>query len=177
MRRVPAKNLVGELNQVLGGCQRVARALAHHDVAGFRRPVGQHGRRLSSRHLELDRVNYATTIMDKQALRLLGSVALARAARGDETERGRDSVLNTAGDPKQSGGHLNTRWSPPDSRASVHPAQTCPHQHMNLDHDLCEPVRPLRPQSFRVRIARRHVGDHERIQIYRQCRYSGRPRG
>lgn len=32
----------------------------------------------------LDRDQYASTIMDKQALRLLGSVALARAARGED---------------------------------------------------------------------------------------------
>ena len=32
----------------------------------------------------LDRDRYATLVMDNQALRLLGSVALARAARGDE---------------------------------------------------------------------------------------------
>ena len=32
----------------------------------------------------LDRDRYATLVMDNQALRLLGSMALARAARGDE---------------------------------------------------------------------------------------------
>ncbi len=33
---------------------------------------------------DLERDQYATMIMDKQALRLLGSVALARAARGED---------------------------------------------------------------------------------------------
>src|SRR5690606_17262399 len=32
----------------------------------------------------LDRDRYATLVMDNQALRLLGSIALARAARGEE---------------------------------------------------------------------------------------------
>ena len=44
----------------------------------------------------LDRDRYATLVMDNQALRLLGSIALARAARGDE-DAGALSVLKLFG--------------------------------------------------------------------------------
>ena len=40
--------------------------------------------RTTRRRTALDRDRYATLVMDNQALRLLGSMALARAARGDE---------------------------------------------------------------------------------------------
>ena len=81
--RVPAENLVGALNQGWGvangslGHERTMMWLGFADrldnlIADFH-PANA-----------LERDQYATTMMDCQALRLLGSAALARAARGEE---------------------------------------------------------------------------------------------
>ncbi len=80
---VPAENLVGELN---GGWRVATGSLGHervmlwmgyvdllHDLTADFSPSGS---------LEQDR--YASLVMDAYALRLLGSAALARAARGEE---------------------------------------------------------------------------------------------
>ncbi|MBI3227646.1 MAG: acyl-CoA dehydrogenase family protein [Mycolicibacterium cosmeticum] len=80
--RVPADNLVGPLN---GGWSVANGSLGHErtmlwmsysdrlrDLVDDIRPV-----------TELDRDRYATLVMDHLALRLLGSAALARAARGE----------------------------------------------------------------------------------------------
>jgi len=81
--RVPAGNLVGELN---GGWRVATGSLGHeramlwmdyvnllHALAVDFEPSGT-----------LQRDHYATLVMDAQALQLLGSAAIARAARGDE---------------------------------------------------------------------------------------------
>jgi len=81
--RVPAENLVGQLNE---GWRGATGSLGHerimlwmgyvdllHELTADFRP---------SRPLERDR--YATLVMDSYALRLLGSAALARADRGEE---------------------------------------------------------------------------------------------
>jgi alkylation response protein AidB-like acyl-CoA dehydrogenase len=81
--RVPAENLVGSLNE---GWQVASGSLGHErnmlwlsyadrleELVEDFRPSGA-----------LDRDRYAALVMDNQALRLLGSVALARAARGEE---------------------------------------------------------------------------------------------
>jgi alkylation response protein AidB-like acyl-CoA dehydrogenase len=81
--RVPAENLVGELN---GGWRVATGSLGHerimlwmgyvdllHELSVDFTPSGS-----------LERDRYATLVMDSQALRLMGSAALARAARGDE---------------------------------------------------------------------------------------------
>jgi alkylation response protein AidB-like acyl-CoA dehydrogenase len=81
--RVPAENLVGQLNE---GWRVATGSLGHerimlwmgyvdllHELTADFRP---------SRPLERDR--YATLVMDSYALRLLGSAALARADRGEE---------------------------------------------------------------------------------------------
>jgi alkylation response protein AidB-like acyl-CoA dehydrogenase len=80
---VPVENLVGELN---GGWRVATGSLGHervmlwmgyvdllHELTVDFAPLGS-----------LERDRYATLVMDAQALRLLGSAALARAARGDE---------------------------------------------------------------------------------------------
>ena len=85
--RVPAENLVGPLH---GGWQVANGSLTHErtlmwmafadrlrDLLEDFRPVGA---------VEADR--YATIAMDTQALRLLGSAALAREARGEGNKRG-----------------------------------------------------------------------------------------
>ncbi len=81
--RVPAENLVGPLN---GGWTVANGSLGHErtflwmsfadrlrDLIHDFHPVGP-----------LQRDHYATLLMDREALRLLGSVALARAARGEQ---------------------------------------------------------------------------------------------
>ncbi|ANH27544.1 acyl-CoA dehydrogenase [Mycobacterium avium subsp. paratuberculosis] len=81
--RVPAENLVGELNE---GWQVATGSLGHervmlwmgyvdllHELSADFRPADA-----------LQRDRYATLVMDAHALRLLGSAALAAAARGEE---------------------------------------------------------------------------------------------
>jgi alkylation response protein AidB-like acyl-CoA dehydrogenase len=129
--RVPAENLVGELNQGWGvangslGHERTMMWLGFADrmdnlVADFHPATA------------LDRDNYATTIMDKQALRLLGSVALARAARGED-DVAAISVLKLLGsEAERRGFEFALESAGPDGL--IHPAQTGPYAHMNLDH-------------------------------------------
>ena len=81
--RVPAENLVGALNEGWGvasgslGHERNMLWLSYadrlQDLIEDWRPT-----------TELERDQFATLVMDNQALRLLGSAALARAARGEE---------------------------------------------------------------------------------------------
>ncbi len=70
--------------------------------------------------------------MDKQALRLLGSVALARAARGED-DVAAISVLKLLGsEAERRGFEYALEAAGPDGL--IHPAQTGPYEHMNLDH-------------------------------------------
>jgi alkylation response protein AidB-like acyl-CoA dehydrogenase len=70
--------------------------------------------------------------MDKQALRLLGSVALARAARGEDDVAaisvlkllGSEAELNAAGNALTAAG----------TDGLIHPGQTGQYAPMNLDH-------------------------------------------
>src|SRR6201999_902458 len=121
--RVPAENLVGELNQGWGvangslGNERTMMWLGFADrmdnlVDDFHPAT------------ELDRDNYATTIMDKQALRLLGSVALARAARGED-DVAAISVLKLLGSEAERRGFEFTLEAA-GSDGLMHPAQTGP---------------------------------------------------
>jgi alkylation response protein AidB-like acyl-CoA dehydrogenase len=81
--RVPAENLVGELDggwRVASGSLGHERAMLWMDYAGLLDllaadfiPTGT-----------LERDSYATLVMDAYAMRLMGSTALARAARGEE---------------------------------------------------------------------------------------------
>jgi alkylation response protein AidB-like acyl-CoA dehydrogenase len=129
--KVPAENLVGELNQgwrVANGSlghERTMMWLGFADrldnmIADFRPTT------------VLDRDRYATTIMDKQALRLLGSVALARAARGED-DVAAISVLKLLGSEAELRGFEHALESAgPDGL--IHPALSGPYAHMNLDH-------------------------------------------
>jgi alkylation response protein AidB-like acyl-CoA dehydrogenase len=109
--RVPAENLVGQLNE---GWRVATGSLGHerimlwmgyvdllHELTVDFGPTGP-----------LERDRYATLVMDSYALRLLGSAALARAARGEEDvpaqsvlkllgsealQRGCEDALNAAG--------------------------------------------------------------------------------
>ncbi len=81
--RVPAENLVGELN---GGWRVATGSLGHERVMLWMGYVDLlHELTIDfSPSGSLERDSYATLVMDSYALRLLGSAALARAARGEE---------------------------------------------------------------------------------------------
>ncbi|KKD07809.1 acyl-CoA dehydrogenase family protein [Streptomyces sp. WM6386] len=128
--RVPAENLVGPLNE---GWRVASGSLGHErtlmwvseaerlgDIVRDFRPTGP-----------LEKDWYATLVMDLQALRLLGSAALSRAARGEQdvpalsvlkvfgseaSQRALEKVLEAAG---------------PDGL--IHPATTAPAYHMTYD--------------------------------------------
>jgi alkylation response protein AidB-like acyl-CoA dehydrogenase len=81
--RVPADNLVGPLNEgwrVANGSLGHERNMLWLSYADRLQELVEDFRP----HTVLDRDRYATLVMDNQALRLLGSMALARAAHGDE---------------------------------------------------------------------------------------------
>jgi alkylation response protein AidB-like acyl-CoA dehydrogenase len=81
--RVPAENLLGPLNEgwrVANGSLGHERNMLWLSYADRLTELVEDFRPSSA----LDRDRYATLVMDNQALRLLGSVALARAARGED---------------------------------------------------------------------------------------------
>jgi alkylation response protein AidB-like acyl-CoA dehydrogenase len=93
--RVPAENLVGQLNEgwrVASGSLGHERNMLWLSYADRLQELVEDFRPRSV----LDRDRYATLVMDNHALRLLGSMALARAAHGDEDVAGL-SVLKLFG--------------------------------------------------------------------------------
>jgi alkylation response protein AidB-like acyl-CoA dehydrogenase len=81
--RVPAENLVGPLNEgwrVANGSLGHERNMLWLSYADRLQELVEDFRPRTV----VDRDRYATLVMDNQALRLLGSMALARAAHGDE---------------------------------------------------------------------------------------------
>ncbi len=129
--RVPAENLVGPLNQgwrVANGSlghERTMMWLGFADrldnvIADFR-PTGA-----------LDRDHYATTIMDYQALRLLGSAVLARAARGEEDVAALSVLKLLGSEAELRATERALTAAGPDGL--IHPAMTGPYAPMNLDH-------------------------------------------
>ena len=81
--RVPAENLVGPLH---GGWKVANGSLGHERTMmwmAVRQPAGPDCSRTSGPSASFERDRYATIAMDYQALRLLGSAALAQAARGE----------------------------------------------------------------------------------------------
>jgi alkylation response protein AidB-like acyl-CoA dehydrogenase len=81
---------------------------------------------------DIERDRYASSIMDYQALRLLGSVGLAKASRG-EVDVASVSI------PKLFGADAEMRvsdlaLSSAGSDGLLHPTTTGPYAHMNLDH-------------------------------------------
>lgn len=129
--KVPAENLVGELNQ---GWRVANGSLGHERTMMWLGFADRMDNMLADFRpaTDLDRDQYASTIMDKQALRLLGSVALARAARGED-DTSAISVL------KLLGSEAELRISEHALEAAggdglVHPGLTGPYAPMNLDH-------------------------------------------
>jgi alkylation response protein AidB-like acyl-CoA dehydrogenase len=129
--RVPAENLVGEVDQGWGvangslGHERTMMWLGFADrldnvIADFHPST------------EVERDQYASTIMDKQALRLLGSVALARAARGED-DVAAVSVLKLLGSEAELRG-MELALTSAGADGLIHPGQTGPYAPMNLDH-------------------------------------------
>ncbi|MDT5211512.1 MAG: hypothetical protein QOF67_3927 [Mycobacterium sp.] len=93
--RVPAENLVGPLN---GGWKVANGSLGHERTMMWTAFANRLAQLLEDfrPHGALDRDRYATIAMDYQALRLLGSAALGKAARGERDIPG-VSVLKLLG--------------------------------------------------------------------------------
>jgi alkylation response protein AidB-like acyl-CoA dehydrogenase len=129
--RVPAENLVGPLNE---GWRVANGSLGHERTMMWLGFADRMDNLIADWHAatELERDQYATLIMDKQALRLLGSVALARAARGED-DVAAISVLKLLGSEAERRGFEHALHSA-GSDGLIHPGQTGPYAPMNLDH-------------------------------------------
>ena len=128
--RVPAENLVGPLNE---GWRVATGSLGHernmlwmgyanqlHLMTADFEPFG-----------ELERDRYATLVMDYEALRLLGSVTLARAARGEDDVAGQSVLKLLGSEAVQTATEQVLGASRVDGL--VHPALTGPYAPLNLD--------------------------------------------
>ncbi len=128
--RVPVENLIGPLNQ---GWRVATGSLGHERTMLWMGYADQ------LQELTVDfrpsgvqqRDQYATLVMDCEALRLLGSVALSRAARGEE-DVSSQSVLKLLG--SEAVQHATEHaLSASGSDGLVHPANTGPFAPLNLD--------------------------------------------
>ena len=129
--KVPVENLVGELNQ---GWRVANGSLGHERTMMWLGFADRLDNMIADFHPSsvLDRDHYATTIMDKQALRLLGSVALARAARGED-DTSAISVLKLLGSEAELRAS-EYALAACGSDGLIHPALSGPYAPMNLDH-------------------------------------------
>jgi alkylation response protein AidB-like acyl-CoA dehydrogenase len=129
--RVPKQNLVGPLN---GGWKVANGALGHertmmwiqfadrlHNLIRDFRPT-----------TELDRDRYATLLMDRQALQLIGSAAIAGAARGED-DLGKIAVLKVLGSEAEREAS-EYALSAAGSGGLLHPATTAPYAPYDLDY-------------------------------------------
>ncbi|WP_099224527.1 acyl-CoA dehydrogenase family protein [Mycobacterium persicum] len=128
--RVPAENLVGQLNE---GWRVATGSLGHERVMlwlGYANLLGELAIDFAPTDVQqCDR--YATLVMDTHAMRLLGSAALARAARGDDDVPAQ-SVLKLLGSEalqRASEDALNAAGAD----GLVHPSVTAPFAPLNLD--------------------------------------------
>jgi alkylation response protein AidB-like acyl-CoA dehydrogenase len=128
---VPAENLVGPLNQ---GWRVANGSLGHERTMmwlGFADRIDNMITDFQPA-TPLERDQYATMVMDYQALRLMGSISLARAARG-EVDVASVSVLKLFGsEAEMSAANNILAAAGPDGL--IHPSTTGPYAHMNLDH-------------------------------------------
>ncbi|GBE67622.1 acyl-CoA dehydrogenase [Mycobacterium sp. MFM001] len=129
--RVPAENLVGPLNQ---GWRVANGSLGHERTMMWLGFADRLDNLISDFHPKtaLERDQYATLVMDHQALRLLGSAALARAARGEQ-DVSAVSVLKLLGSEAELKASEHA-LSAAGADGLVHPALTGPYAPMNLDH-------------------------------------------
>jgi len=128
---VPAENLVGPLNQ---GWRVANGSLGHERTMMWLGFADRIANMISdfAPATPLERDQYATIVMDYQALRAMGSISLAKAARG-EVDVAAVSVLKLFGSEAEMNASSNILTAAgPDGLA--HPATTGPYAHMNLDH-------------------------------------------
>jgi alkylation response protein AidB-like acyl-CoA dehydrogenase len=128
--RVPGENLIGVLNdgwRVASGSLGHERTMLWMGYADQLRELTQDFQPSGS----LDRDRYATLAMDCEALRLLGSVAIARAARGDEDVPGLSVLKLLGSEAVQSA--TEYALSAMGSDGLTHPAVTGPYAPLNLD--------------------------------------------
>jgi alkylation response protein AidB-like acyl-CoA dehydrogenase len=128
--RVPAENLVGPLNEGW----RVANGSLGHERNMLWLSYADRLQELAEdypRGTALDRDSYAKLVMDNQALRLLGSIALSKAARGDE-DAGALSVLKLFGSEAS---QIATEYAlgAIGPEALRHPAVSGPYSAFHLD--------------------------------------------
>ena len=129
--RVPAENLLGELDggwRVANGSLGHERTMLWMSFADRLRDLVQDVHPATA----LDRDHYATLVMDDQALRLLGSAALARASRGEEDVAAL-SVLKVLG---SEAGQTATEHALAAAGADglIHPASTSNYNALGMDH-------------------------------------------
>lgn len=128
--RVPAENMVGELDggwRVATGSLGHERAMLWMDYANL---LGEMATDFTP-HGPLDRDRYATLVMDARAMQLLGSAAMAKAARGEEDVPAQ-SVLKLLGSEalqRAAEDALNSKGAD----GLIHPAMTSPFAPLNLD--------------------------------------------
>ncbi len=129
--RVPAENLVGPLNQ---GWRVANGSLGHERTMMWLGFADRMDNLLTDFHpaTALDRDHYATLAMDRQALRLLGSVALARAARGEEDVPALSVLKLLGSEAERSAAEHALEAAGGDGL--LQPALTGPYAPMNLDH-------------------------------------------
>ncbi len=132
--RVPAENLIGPLNEgwrVANGSLGHERNMLWLSYADRLQELVEDFRPRSV----VDRDRYATLVMDNQALRLLGSVALARAARGDEDVASLSVLKLFGSEASQTASEHALSASGVDSLA--HPSISGRYTNLNLDAYVC----------------------------------------
>ncbi|WP_422746040.1 acyl-CoA dehydrogenase family protein [Mycobacterium sp. WMMD1722] len=129
--RVPGENLVGPLN---GGWKVINGSLGHERTMMWLGFADRIDNMIADFRpdSELERDQYASTVMDYHALRAMGSVALSRAARG-EMDTASVSVLKLFGSEAEMRA-ADTALTAAGSAGLVHPSTTGRYEHMNLDH-------------------------------------------